>query len=453
MKSRGLLAAALLACLWITETPVDACSCIGTRPPCEATWQAAVVFTGTATAIEPASRSRPEIRQGYTESLRRVTFRVTEAFRGVDGKAVVLDTGASGASCGYDFEPGQDYLVYAHRSPDGRLSTGICSRTRPISEAAEDLAYLRGPARESPGFGTIQGAVREQDPLSKEYLPFDRMPPHAGARVTVEALDPRQPARYQSTTGVDGRFAVQAPVGKYRVTLDVSDGLYATRAGTGLAPELLDPRGCAQVDFVVLPDSRLSGRILDADGGPVSSLSVEMLDAQSTSAQSYSSSERARTDESGRFEFIRLRPDSYVLGLTLQREVKKEAQSIFLRRPSVLEPERFAVAAGERVWAGEFRLPESVALTRITGIVSDETGQAPAQTHVYVFNAPEVRIAAGPVPVDQAGRFSFTVIAGRQDRISGEQFLDRADRRFRSTASEPFTAAPGDLRFALRFDK
>ena len=47
-----------------------------------------------------------------------------------------------GDDCGFPFVTGQEYLVYAHGSPV-RYSTGVCSRTRQLSAASEDLAYLR----------------------------------------------------------------------------------------------------------------------------------------------------------------------------------------------------------------------------------------------------------------------------------------------------------------------
>jgi hypothetical protein len=47
-----------------------------------------------------------------------------------------------GVSCGYPFEEGQKYLVYADEGQRG-LKVGGCSATRPLSEAGADLAVLR----------------------------------------------------------------------------------------------------------------------------------------------------------------------------------------------------------------------------------------------------------------------------------------------------------------------
>jgi len=46
--------------------------------------------------------------------------------------------------CGYDFQAGETYLVYANtdEGSSNSLSTDTCTRTRRLSEAGEDLAYL-----------------------------------------------------------------------------------------------------------------------------------------------------------------------------------------------------------------------------------------------------------------------------------------------------------------------
>jgi hypothetical protein len=45
-------------------------------------------------------------------------------------------------SCGPDLHRGETYLVYAHCHKQGDCFTIICSRTRPVEDAAEDLQYL-----------------------------------------------------------------------------------------------------------------------------------------------------------------------------------------------------------------------------------------------------------------------------------------------------------------------
>jgi hypothetical protein len=450
MKRNGLLAAAVLTCLWSAEAPVGACSCIASGPPCEATWQAAAVFAGEVISIQEVVVDRPEIRPEFKEQVRRVTFRVTEPFRGIDAATVIVQTGMGGGDCGYDFSVRQAYLVYAHRYKD-RLSAGICSRTRSLAAAAEDLAYLRGPARQPAGLATIQGTARQRDPVSKEYVAWENVPPFAGGRVIVETLDGKPGRKFEATTASDGRYVIQVPAGSYRPTLAVRDGLYATAHRGNI--DIPDPRGCSLVDFSVMPDGRIGGRVLTADGQPVGALSVELLRAQALGGNYYGSDARSRTNESGEFEFTRLAPSTYVLGLLMRREAKKDATSIFLIRPPSATPEGLTVAPEERVWAGELPLPESVRLGRVTGVVSSGAGESVSGTKVYVLNAPQLGIAAGPLDVDASGAFSFTVVAGHTYHLSAEQFTPDPERRMRTTRSDVFTAAQGQMSMSLRFDR
>jgi hypothetical protein len=55
------------------------------------------------------------------------------------------ETAGDQAMCGYAFKRDQEYMVYAYGSPQG-LATGICDRTRLLSEAGDDLAAF-GPGR------------------------------------------------------------------------------------------------------------------------------------------------------------------------------------------------------------------------------------------------------------------------------------------------------------------
>lgn len=72
-----------------------------------------------------------------------ITFRVGRMWRGDGSRTVKIVTGRGGGDCGFHFERGRRYLVYAYRSEEGEWGTGICTRTRAIEDAAEDLRYLK----------------------------------------------------------------------------------------------------------------------------------------------------------------------------------------------------------------------------------------------------------------------------------------------------------------------
>jgi hypothetical protein len=70
---------------------------------------------------------------------------VGDVLTGVDAseKEIEILTGYGGGDCGYQFQVGIEYVIYAYKNSAGRLETGICTRTRPLAEAAEDVKYIR----------------------------------------------------------------------------------------------------------------------------------------------------------------------------------------------------------------------------------------------------------------------------------------------------------------------
>ena len=114
-----------------------ACSCAPAPPPQEALQQAAAVFTGTVVGVDTA---------GVTNTVR---LRVERSWKGAKCGEVTVVTSADSAACGYDFQVGQSYLVYAERQK-GKLNASLCSRTSLTSQAAEDLAALGEPATTCP---------------------------------------------------------------------------------------------------------------------------------------------------------------------------------------------------------------------------------------------------------------------------------------------------------------
>ncbi|MCH9662843.1 MAG: hypothetical protein K0U66_04170, partial [Gammaproteobacteria bacterium] len=122
-----------------TPTPTQACSCIAPGPPAVEFARATAVFVGRVTAITGA-----ESAKGYPQ--RKVALQVEESWKGVEEESLTLYTGSGGGDCGYPFEEGESYLVYAYRADQtDDLGASICSRTQLLTSASEDLTYLRGP--------------------------------------------------------------------------------------------------------------------------------------------------------------------------------------------------------------------------------------------------------------------------------------------------------------------
>jgi hypothetical protein len=127
----------LLLCL-INSICVLACSCRPNGPPREELETAVAVFSGKVTKIENPNKG--PVRSSADPVY--VSLQVSRVWKGSIATTVMVQTAASGASCGYDsFSVGNEFLVYAHGS-DTKLAVSLCSRTRFLSQAAEDLQAL-----------------------------------------------------------------------------------------------------------------------------------------------------------------------------------------------------------------------------------------------------------------------------------------------------------------------
>ena len=126
----GVLALGLLAAAAGTSI---ACTCGPDWPtPQEEFEQSAAVFTGRVLSMEPLPFGAADVE-----------IQVYLGWKGITGSRMIAYN-PSGSMCGYPFEVGHEYLVYARGAPES-LSTGQCGRTTAIESAGEDLEALGPP--------------------------------------------------------------------------------------------------------------------------------------------------------------------------------------------------------------------------------------------------------------------------------------------------------------------
>lgn len=133
-----LLILIIFSSLALGVNHAQACSCIQPAGVLESLEQATAVFSGEVIEIK-------EPKNIFTDSSNplTVTFSLSRTWKGPDYKTLKVHTPISSASCGYTFVVGQEYLVYTSGT-EGYLEVSLCSRTRIISEAANDFSDL-GP--------------------------------------------------------------------------------------------------------------------------------------------------------------------------------------------------------------------------------------------------------------------------------------------------------------------
>jgi len=133
-------------------------------PPAQALAEAQAVFRGTVVGLD-----EPSAGCGGTMSSAdpvTVSFQVDEVWKGEVAVDQQLTTAVEGASCGFSFSEGKEYVVYARDGgADGGLNVSLCSRTRTVAEASEDLAALGKGDAPSPGEGGCRALGRRTGQL------------------------------------------------------------------------------------------------------------------------------------------------------------------------------------------------------------------------------------------------------------------------------------------------
>lgn len=134
-----------LSSLWFFGTATDsyACSCDDPVSPSEELERSAAVFAGKVVSIRDPDG--PDVSD--SENHLTVGFEVDMVWKGPAYEVMYVTTSPHGSACGFEFVEGEEYIVYSH---DGS-STYLCTRTRLLSAAQEDLEALGGGGAPQPG--------------------------------------------------------------------------------------------------------------------------------------------------------------------------------------------------------------------------------------------------------------------------------------------------------------
>ena len=132
MKNILLMVIALL----FLDSAIFGCTCLPSENAKEELERAAVVFTGKIIEV----KRHPQARDLFAGV--EAVIEADKAWKGVEKRTVSVFTSSESSACGYSFQKGEVYLVYASQNTEGRFITSICSRTRRMKEAGSDLKAL-----------------------------------------------------------------------------------------------------------------------------------------------------------------------------------------------------------------------------------------------------------------------------------------------------------------------
>jgi len=130
--------------LFFVPSLVWSCSCKPPDPPKKSLATVDAVFVGKVVQVVEGKKD--------VFPRKTVVLVVSTVWKGKLTKELSLTTGIGGGDCGYRFEEGKSYLIYAYGDVKKGMSTNICTRTRPLERAAMDLRAL-GKGNEVPADG------------------------------------------------------------------------------------------------------------------------------------------------------------------------------------------------------------------------------------------------------------------------------------------------------------
>ncbi len=124
-----LIAGALLISLLITPQKVYATDCDISITPKQALESSSAVFSGKVLKIENKNDHKS------------IIFQVNRWWKGYPEELIWLTTAVPPATWGYPLKEGKEYLVYTTNN-ERVYEVNICSRTKELSKASEDLKEL-----------------------------------------------------------------------------------------------------------------------------------------------------------------------------------------------------------------------------------------------------------------------------------------------------------------------
>jgi hypothetical protein len=126
----------LLVALFLTIFQLDAFACKCRQQTIE---------ENMATADHVFSGKVMKIKTSKSAQLITVFVRVAKQFKGkIRFKTIEITTASESAACGFNFQKGKEYVIYANNSEKNRLNTSSCTRTTDsVKEEMEGILQLK----------------------------------------------------------------------------------------------------------------------------------------------------------------------------------------------------------------------------------------------------------------------------------------------------------------------
>jgi len=222
---------------------------------------------------------------------RVVTIGAQRVYRGPKQGSYTVLTGMGTGDCGYDFEPGKEYLVYAEPMGDGTFFTSICTGTNLLEHSGPALRVLRGEPPTSVDLLDSKTYYEQMYPrwtggVCGRVINALNGSPVGGAQVFLwqQRKDLLPPKQYsdENLAKVDGTFCIEsADPGKYLLGAENEDyrsgrrvrGFYpgVTSEGEAKPVEVVAGQTLSGMDFRLQREQLYTVRlrVVTSDGSPL----------------------------------------------------------------------------------------------------------------------------------------------------------------------------------------
>ncbi|MDP8983359.1 MAG: carboxypeptidase-like regulatory domain-containing protein [Acidobacteriota bacterium] len=356
-----------------------ACSCAGYPSAKDAWLDSPLVFVGFVKKTDPKITSERGMSGEQT-----TWVGVTEPFKGVK-KDQVLELRDQFSSCFGGFREGTALLFYLY--PGQKKDTWVapaCHRSRSINDAADDLKFLYGlpaSARGNRVSGTVQ--LWEDDPVKGFHMSRELGEVHvraigaSGSYATLtdthglyEFRDLR-PGTYAIKIDYPKRTVLRFPIAFGKTGLQRRAGSYKD---DDIKLDVTDESGNG-FDFVLSPDTRITGRVLGPAGSPMKDVCLDIEPLQSSSENA--SRIFACTKPDGSYVLDKMSAGSYRIVANRTGQMTAAAPFGRLYYPGTPDTNKagvLTIAAGQHLDGIDFRISELARRIELRGRLSFSNG-------------------------------------------------------------------------------
>jgi hypothetical protein len=447
MKQRFAISIVFLFVLFLFGfSKVEACSCARSGSPVVEYKSTPIVFIGTVKSVKEDKIKIERFGKEVEVRTRLIAYLdIEESFKGVTEKKATILTGGGGGDCGFHFEVGKKYFIFAspldknnsenivsatvfgNPNPSKQefigavMTTHICTLTNGLQFIQDELEIIRAFLKGKPEpriYGNIREYVYEFDGgVSPKYI--GQM---SGIMVVAEGAK----GKFEAKTDDNGKFSIKdLPIGKYNLKFllpPTHTTLWSWEKLT-YPIELKSREDSINFDLSTQIRATIGGTVFNSQGKPVGDdVQLSLIPIESANKPISEILNRSEyTKKNGKFVFDGVKPGKYILGINAVESPARNTpypKTYFPSGNDVSKAKVIEITIGQKLENLDFRLPKELLRFVVEGVVRSANGKpiVGADLDIYDSETPKERVFgfSDDVKTDAQGRFKITGFKGRR---------------------------------------